>query len=1854
MAETINWTIEIPVFTLAVIGLLVNLTSLFYKLVRSFLLPKLWKYSLISLDAAHIFLGVGLVLHLIYKITNIEIICKSISFFLQFGLFDCVSGYLIAGVILLGIYNPGKSSNLSSFHRNVFLVIFIPQKIVSIILSLLPLTPVSFFNFTSVNAISCLNIEQKGEKAFSYGLLLVCICWIVIFVALICCIISAVKLWKGFSNRIHSASPNVWQAQLVSQGRQIQKILIIEIFVWIITLLVLTVINYKNTSKSLSASAAALILLDIATIIHGVLTNIGNSMWSICCCTSSQTIEETHRKLKQLELVRLEAPGKLRLRATWNVGKHHTRQGLMKVYGPKHVKSWAQEIVVLGMLRKIQHASLLQCLWTSSSNPYYETMTLITGEIVTSDSRIICLELTNSGTLQELIRRLESPLPESCQRMIIHDVAEGLYYLHDQNILHNNLNSSSIYLKGSLPSMVMRAAIGDFEDTQIFGAMQQTSSHSIRDKRNFFLPDIRSFALIALEIISNMCEKKFATYQYEWDQYINEKNVHNYPQTFYDDSDFEDEFYRHKPHGVRSPGEVIEDYKRTRSMSPGSRPLSAQSCRSQRSRTMSPDLSRSRHSPAVTLFGSREPSPEPKPKRSRSKSPFSRKHKKNRAPDPYDLNLADSPIVSENEKQRKSNTPSKQKNADAFSHSKPQGKTKLKKVDSKKWVISKLKTITGSETAVSAFKPKTKSEHYDSNDEVSEEDIQTVRQKLHKKKRGDSKNSMQYENDHALHKSLSNQSNHSLQQAAHGDLQRMSSGSIDPTMYQKMSKEDKRLYHKMQAQNEQSQYRSMAGNSEQMVHRTMSGNSENMMHRTMSGNSENMMHRTMSGNSENMMHRTMSGNSENMMHRTMSGNSENMMHRTMSGNSENMMHRTMSGNSENMMHRTMSGNSENMIPRRMSANSENMMHWTMSNHSDQWSILSDMEYPRSHGLRNTISQDSRASLWSNLPLPVEMIEENNNHLDEIIDCLPGMAESVTLQRKKNSQNKEHLVIRDKNLSMLRQEYWKSDGPGTQRFELVDYYDELQGKFVKKMAPRPFYRSSSGSNMLPKSVHRTFSGTQILHRTTSGLQEITEAVEVSDSDNENFRHDLDLARKELKSLGHIIEPQVDNTNENTGKPFQKIKPVFIKEDSEKPEEKPKDVIKPKQPKKKRSKSAEKAGNTRPDEQNESRLMRSESQIKKARATLQKKLTNRGGNVPVIPLSDRREKANLQVKYASVKKLKTQSNGEHGENKENGSTDQNHTVVNMEDTKEQTSNQYEKFKSGVPRYSSFSSNDSGSSIDSSVRVRKANVSLTSGELTSLSSQADVDTDGHTTDLDLPFKENQMRKKLQMQIQSKARISDSGFDSESSELSSDYYRNHKGKKIQSRLPVHHEKSQVGLQVDELPFVSVDSGKMNFSETAFVLTGFENNHIFPDQNDIDEEILPENDIMPSNYEDDLRPMSSMSRIIEVTCASPEDIKDLEDENEKGLSSKTARSGIKMSDSRPKTPSHSSRPKTAGSLGSKELRGPNVYASPNVAAKRYRELTKKGVPLRVSTITSDSPKLTNKGQPEVMLNETEDSGNVTDDQKLFNDLESHGFFKTTNPNTLSPPHKQHRKSRKDQPKRKKINKWKLDDIIREIPEESRSPSSSNRSPNHKSFFDDSFHNQSGEEAMLNQPHTSEDSETASVQNSAVNSIPSSGVPKQHQPSVVVDAELYIDRVYSNKPAEKQNGQVQLNDPDFDSPLNYERVYQPMSDMPCMNEYNENVDLDIDVPLLDGMNEKHVINCRKMTTQLNLVSFHDLLPANLENFTTLKTKLQQGGQLGNIGTQLLEIIHSCWLNELPPTSFDLVLQLTDPVTETEL
>jgi hypothetical protein len=182
------------------------------------------------------------------------------------------------------------------------------------------------------------------------------------------------------------------------------------------------------------------------------------------------------------------------------------------------------------------------------------------------------------------------------------------------------------------------------------------------------------------------------------------------------------------------------------------------------------------------------------------------------------------------------------------------------------------------------------------------------------------------------------------------------------------------------------------------------------------------------------LHQTNSGQGEQMVYQTMARQSDPNSFNKMSGQSDPKSYNKVSGQSEHMMHRTMSGQSEHMIHRTAC-----FCHsWkTINNFIQIISIFLD-HFDRKrqiwpHGCPRILGNCVFKSVWSWI----------------------------------FHHTKEHLLV--KNRSVKSRDYWRSDGPGTQRFELIDYYDELQGKFVKKMAPHPFYRSSSGSNMLPKSV-----------------------------------------------------------------------------------------------------------------------------------------------------------------------------------------------------------------------------------------------------------------------------------------------------------------------------------------------------------------------------------------------------------------------------------------------------------------------------------------------------------------------------------------------------------------------------------------------------------------------------------------------------------------------------------------------------------------------------------------------------------------------------------------------------------------
>ncbi|XP_069118501.1 uncharacterized protein [Argopecten irradians] len=1818
--------LELVLLTLALVGFVFNLCSLLYKVSREFSLPKLWKYALLTIDVAHLFLGLGLILFYISLKSNLNEVCSAAGFFVQFGIFDCVCGYLTAGIILLGIINPGKSSQISSFHRNVFLVVVIPQKVISILLSILPVIPIEFFTTEVSHTVTCLKISKPGENGDKFGILIFFIIWITASLATVTFVISAVKNWKGFNNRIHSASPNVWQTQLLQHGKRLLKFLLFEDGVWLVVLVIVTSVVYTGDEDDPSATWTLYLTLSVVAILHWAVSVIQCAMWTSCCCKSSTAVEETHRKLKRLDLIKIEAPGKIRLRVLWNVSKGTVKRGLMKVYGPRHVKTWAQEIVVLGMLRKAQHPSLLQCLWTSSSNPYYETMTLITGEVITSDSRIICLELTNNGTLQDFLYRLDTPLPETCQRMIVHDIAEGLMCLHEQNILHGNLSTACVYLKGSLQSMVMRAAIGDFEDSQMYGSIHQnTDTTTLGDKRHFFLPDIRSFALVALEVVSKMCEKRFVSMQYQWNKQVTPEtyssaNAYNpvvqnsanqakeYMEVYHSDSDGEDDLLycgRRQPPGVQSPGEVIEEIgRRSRSMSPRSRPQSAQSNKS-RSRTLSPDMNRSKFLNSVqTNYPSRLSTPDSNIISPEEEYPCFPKVKSD-SKISKERPLSPERPSSGRKSPGRPRTPSKKsKNKDqafeAFAtetkKSKPKG---LKKIDSKKWLSkpgSLIRTLTGAETSVSLFKSKEFRD--DDAEEIDDEEIDygPLRAKQALMARNDSSNSITFERERHLHRSSSKQ-------------------------------------------------------------------------------------------------------------------------------------------------------------------------------SDQWSILSDMEYSTSHGLRKTVSTDSRSSMWSNLPLPVEMIDieggGERDSFDTMIGQLPGMTDSLEYHsassRPGDNWNPKF------NGTYKPGAYWRQDGPGPSQFELVDYYDELQGKYVKKLQLRGgIHRTLSGSQIMGAPVHRTYSGTQVLHKTSSGLQEILEQAESMEEEDQP------------QPANNCVQPSNDLSK---SQPVKKLKAKILKEEKSEKLSRSKSLDRLTTQTKGAPKSKELSKTDRPvvAPTPEPVINPEISAHKRARARKALKGALAKGNMPnVFPLqrdSKRGQKREMEIKYANVKKLQTQGSqvDKHQDlnkdmNLEVEKCDENdmpsQTSVdtspqrlgdipkeNLDDTfpqrfsdtsPQRPSDQGEGHTTGIRKYHSFSSNDSTSSLGSSIRLKKADASLTSGELTSLSSQADHDIDEQTgRDPDLPSKEVLLRRT----IQNKAKVVDSGFDSESSEVSSDVYGHHQHYNFSSddsAYPDHRDR-----RLQRKPFRNTlkkptDNSELQMSEKAFVITGFSTgsaNMAISPGDGID---MVTKDNVPSEYvvvdsvvrdrdfhndvsdeemlEDDFMNSQGKSRIIQVSAAPLTvmsiDQKAFKDQVYDNRPVSPPQTSFKSSENRPPTPGRTGhrqsmsfssvedRPPTPGQSGYNRLKSPpattpersvqnrlktplrrpkpqpevkpnNQHASPLVASKRYRELTMKGVPLRVSVISADGEE---KLEEEIDADEDKEKvkevneeliDNQTDDQKLFDHLESNGFFHLPQKKIRDKPlsggiFPTAHVSRRDQHLRNKKrgrsrpNRLALDEIIRELPED-RSPSPRLLSPTTNILSKDSFNSHSGSEAMLNQPSSMDESES-------IHPTPIPHVsPMVNQASVVVDAELYIDRVYSQSQSlEPIPRHVAMKDSDFDMPIPLERKGIPQVSYIPLNqdshvdsrlgreEMEEGDEEEEEVTLLSGMDDKHILNCHKLTSDMHLLSFHDLLPARKENFEILKAKLYEGGQLGSIGFQLLEVIHKCWLNEIPPSSSDLVTQLLDPVAETEL
>lgn len=310
MAETGD-SIGIAVFVLTGIAISLNVTSIFIKLCKEFPTPRLWKYAWFYQDVTSLILCIGLVLFGIYTYVNVQTVCDITGFFLLFGLFEVLFSHLTSCVILLFIQNPGKPTSLSKFHRNAVIIITAPEIILAAIVSFLPYTSNDLFNTDVPFDVICFPIRNTGNSGSAYGILLLSLLWLILVTTGVFDVISVLKVWT-FYNRVNSAQNNVWQTQLLHQGKSAIKISIFNHILCFLLILIITITVYSDIPAfENNRTWIVMTSLAVSAIIHGVFSNISDIMWTSCCCRDNSTVKEPHRKLKKLELVRIEVMDQL-------------------------------------------------------------------------------------------------------------------------------------------------------------------------------------------------------------------------------------------------------------------------------------------------------------------------------------------------------------------------------------------------------------------------------------------------------------------------------------------------------------------------------------------------------------------------------------------------------------------------------------------------------------------------------------------------------------------------------------------------------------------------------------------------------------------------------------------------------------------------------------------------------------------------------------------------------------------------------------------------------------------------------------------------------------------------------------------------------------------------------------------------------------------------------------------------------------------------------------------------------------------------------------------------------------------------------------------------------------------------------------------------------------------------------------------------------------------------------------------------------------------------------------------------------------------------------------------------------
>ncbi|CAH1791883.1 unnamed protein product [Owenia fusiformis] len=447
-------------------------------------------------DTIWILLGVFSFLVLLHRQVDGAALCSVGGYGALFALQGLYCAVATQGFLILSWQRTNLSLTFRSIYVYFYILIISLEVFTIATLTFLPLSNLEFFTSELPFTITCIPLRLPFEPNSEYSTLLICFMWLGHTVALALIVVIYWKIYRTSSKPGYKYRRQTLKTLHISLGLDTLAATIVTI-----TLTVGYSVLDEGGNTTIELVLAAVIAL--AVLVHsGVGWALHLGLPHTNCCTPETIYSDTIKSSvpKSLNsLSRLQLSPKvedvLKVRVQWQTDQGRRLEGVMKIYQPSRRQNWSKEVRAMSKLSLMEHPNIATYLWAVNKNNFCGALEMVSGHGISQHSRVICRQYYEHGSLRDFLQL---------------------------NILHNNLNSSSVFIGGSLESLTIKAVIGDFEASKEVQAQVPRLPKQRKDavavlysisryidslstlEQNLYAPDVRSFGLILLEMLASL------------------------------------------------------------------------------------------------------------------------------------------------------------------------------------------------------------------------------------------------------------------------------------------------------------------------------------------------------------------------------------------------------------------------------------------------------------------------------------------------------------------------------------------------------------------------------------------------------------------------------------------------------------------------------------------------------------------------------------------------------------------------------------------------------------------------------------------------------------------------------------------------------------------------------------------------------------------------------------------------------------------------------------------------------------------------------------------------------------------------------------------------------------------------------------------------------------------------------------------------------------------------------------------------------------------------------------------------------------------------------------------------------